>query len=206
MTPTAIDPFFTRLKTIALTATALVALAGCSATNGVSIVEDQQTGYFASEEYARDVSVGDMTVVVRGNAFGLDQQRLAGLVLQNMQGADWGPHARFTTLSGPGTARTYSYVMMLNGPLNISGAALCARPAQALAAGPSFASGEIRLVAAICRFNKIATSVSGRAVGVVGPNDPKVRALIAGTVQDLTRPNQPRIDRDRDNNTFEFRP
>ena len=206
MSPIPIDPFFTRLKTIALTATLAVVLAGCSATNGVSIVEDQQTGYFASEEYARDVSIGDMMVVVRGSAFGTDQKTLSDLVLRNMQGADWGPHARFTTLSAPSTARTYSYVMMLNGPLNIGGASLCARPSQPLSAGPSLPPGEIRLVAAICRFNKIATSVSGRAVGVVGPNDPKMHALIAGAVQDLTRPNQPRIDRDPGNNAFEFRP
>jgi hypothetical protein len=203
----AINRFFTRLRAIAWMATTAIVLTGCSATNGVSIVEDQQTGYFAAEEYARDVSMGDLTVVVRGSAFGMDQRTLSDLVVRNMQGADWGPHARFTTASSPTTARTFSYVMMLNGPLNIGGAALCARPSQPLSAGPSLPPGEIRLVAAICRYNKIATSISGRAVGVVGPNDPKVHALIAGAVQDLTRPNQPRIDQDRgNNNTFDFHP
>jgi len=200
----AIHRFVIRL--IALPVALASGIAGCSATNGVSIVEDQQTGFFASEEYARDVSLGDITVVVRGAAFGADQKTLANLVVKNMQGADWGPHARFTAASGQDTARTYSYVMMLNGPVNITSAALCARPSQPLSAGPALAPGEIRLVAGLCRFNKITNGVSGRAVGVVGPNDPKVHALIAGAVQELTRPNQQRIDRDRNDSTFQFRP
>lgn len=195
-----------RLKTVFLAAIGATAIANCDVAEGaVSFVEDQQTGYFASEEYARDVSKGDITVVVRGSAFGVDQKTLSNLVLQNMKGADWGPHARFTTASDANTARTYFYVMMFNGPINITGAALCARPSQPLAAGPARASGEIRLVAALCRFNKIATSVSGRATGVTGPNDPNVHRLIAGAVQDVTRPDQQRIDRGRGGSTFDFR-
>ena len=204
MKPIAIDRFLIRLKAIAAPAALAIVLGGCGATNGVSIVEDQQTGYFATEEYARDASMGEMTVVVRGTAFGADQQALANLVLRNMQGADWGPHARFTTASGPGTARTYSYVLMFNGPLDITGASLCARPAQPLATGPALAPGELRLVAALCRFNKITTSVSGRALGVAGYEDPKVHQLIVAAVQDLTRPTQPRIDRDRNDGAFEL--
>jgi hypothetical protein len=201
-----INDAFARLRTIAFLAVSAAAIAACSTANGaVSFVEDQQTGYFAPEEYARDVSKGAITVVVRGSAFGLDQKTLTDLTLRNMRGADWGPHANFTAASDANTARTYFYVMMLNGPVNITGAALCARPAQPLAAGPARASGEIRLVTALCRFNKIATSVSGRATGVKGPDDPNVHRLIAGAVQDVTRPNQQRIDRDRDGSSFDFR-
>jgi hypothetical protein len=201
-----VNAFLARLKTVSLATIGTMAIANCDIAKGaVSFVEDQQTGYFASEEYARDVSKGDITVVVRGSAFGVDQKTLTNLVLQNMKGADWGPHARFTAASDANTARTYFYVMMLNGPVNITGAALCARPAQPLAAGPARASGEIRLVTALCRFDKIATSVSGRATGVKGPDDPNVHRLIAGAVQDVTRPNQQRIDRDRDGSSFDFR-
>jgi hypothetical protein len=179
---------------------------GCSATNGVSIVEDQQTGFFAAEEYARDASTGEMTVVVRGNAFGLDQASLANLVVQNMQGNDWGPHARLTAFSGPNTARMYSYVMMLNGPRNITGASLCAQPMQPLPTATDLAPGALRLTGAVCRYNKATNSVSGRAVGVVGPYDPKVNQLIGGAIREMTRPNQQRIDRDRNDSTFQIRP
>jgi hypothetical protein len=189
-----------------LAAAALAAaLAGCSATNGVSIVEDQQTGYFASEEYGRDASSGEMTVVVRGSAFGLNQAALANLVVQNMQNNDWGPHARFTPLSGANTARMYSYVMLLNGARNVNAAALCEQPMQPLPTATDLAPGEIRLAAALCRYNKATNTVSGRAVGVVGPYDPKMNQLIGGAVREMTRPNQQRIDRDFDNRGFNFR-
>ena len=171
-----------------------LALAACAGPNGVSIVEDQQTGFFASEEYARDASTGPMLVVVRGAAFGYDPTTLANLVVNNMQGADWGPHARFTPVAGPNTARMYFYVMAINPPRDLTGAALCARPSQPIAPGP-VAAGEIRLEAALCRFNKVATSVAGRATDVAGPADPKFRELIVAAVQDVTRPNQQRIDR-----------
>ena len=193
------------MKSMNIAAAAVVlAVAGCSATNGVSIVEDQQTGFFAPEEYGRDASTGEMTVVVRGGAFGLNQAALANLVVQNMQGNDWGPHARFTPLSGANTARMYSYVMMLNGPRNITGASLCAQPMQPMPAAADVAPGELRLTAALCRYNKATNSVSGRAVGVVGPYDPKVGQLIGGAVREMTRPNQDRIDRDRDDRGFHF--
>jgi hypothetical protein len=185
-------------KSLAAGVVLALGLAGCSATNGVSIVEDQQTGFFSPEEYGFDASKGEMTVVVRGSAFGMDQASLANLVVQNMQGADWTPHARFTPASGPNTARTYSYVMMLDGPRNITGASLCEQPRQPLPTAANLPAGELRLVAALCRYNKATNSVSGRALGVVGPYDPKVHELIAGSVLQLTRPNQDRIDRDRD--------
>jgi hypothetical protein len=177
----------------ALMLAAALGLAGC-ATNGVSIVEDQQTGFFAPEEYGNDASTGPMVVVVRGNAFGYDPTTLANLVVNNMQGADWGPHAHFTPISGPNTARMYFYVMAINGPLDLTGASLCERPNQPLRT-VNVPAGEIRLEAALCRFNKVTTSVAGRASGVTGPADPKFRDLIVAAVQDVTRPNQQRIDR-----------
>jgi hypothetical protein len=44
------------------------------------------------------------------------------------------------------------------------------------------------------------------AVGVVGPYDPKVNQLIGGAIREMTRPNQQRIDRDRNDSTFQIRP
>jgi hypothetical protein len=186
------------LKTI-LSATAALLLAGC-VNSDVSIVEDQQTGYFASEEYGNDASTGPMLVVVRGSAFGYDPTTLANLVVNNMQGADWGPHARFTPVSGPNTARMYFFVMAINGPLDLTGASLCARPSQPITP-VAMPAGEIRLEAALCRNNKITTSVAGRASGVSGPADPKFRELIVAAVQDITRPNQQRIDRRDEDDT-----
>jgi hypothetical protein len=195
--------FSTRFKKLTLPVALAIALGGCSTSNGVSIVEGQQTGYFAAEEYTRDESMGDIAVVVRGSAFGTDQQTLANLVVNDMQGADWGPHAQMAVSSTPDSARMYFYVMMVNGPLDIGGSSLCARPSQPLP-GAVQAPGEMRLEGALCRFDKAAASVSGRAVGVSGPNDPKVRELIAGAVRELTIPNQYRIDHGNDEDTFDL--
>jgi hypothetical protein len=192
------------LKHLAAAAAVAAALAGC-ATSGVSIVEDMQTGYYAAEEYGRDASTGPMTVVVRGSAFGLNQAALANLVVQNMQGNDWGPHATFTPVSGANTARMYSYVMVLNGPRSLNVASLCEQPNQPVPAATDVAAGEVRLAAALCRYSRPTNSVSGRAAGVVGPYDPKVGQLIGGAVREMTRPNQERIDRNFDNRGFNFR-
>lgn len=187
------------LKAILSTAATAFLLASCT-NNGVSIVEDQQTGFYASEEYGNDASTGPMLVVVRGSAFGYDPTTLANLVVNNMQGADWGPHAHFTPVAGPNTARMYFYVMAINGPLDLTGGSLCSRPSQPITP-VVMPAGEIRLEAALCRYNKNTTSVAGRASGVTGPADPKFRQLIVAAIQDITRPNQQRIDRQDNDDT-----
>jgi hypothetical protein len=123
-----------------------------------------------------------------------------------MQGNDWGPHATFTPVSGANTARMYSYIMVLNAPRNVNGASLCEQPNQPIPAASDLAPGEMRLVAALCRYSRATNVVSGRAADLVGPYDPKVGELIGGAVREMTRPNQERIDRFHDDNSnFQFR-
>jgi hypothetical protein len=180
-----------------LAVTILFAAAGCSATSGVSIVTDQQTGLFGSEEYSQDISRGDMAVVVRGSAFDLDQPALEKLVVQNMQGAEWGRHAHFAAATNVDSPRTYFYTVMVNTPRTITAASFCSQPYQPISVADG-TPGELRVVTNLCRFDKVASSVSGVAVGVTSPNDPNVHALIAGNVFELTKPDQQRIDLDRD--------
>jgi hypothetical protein len=86
---------------------------------------------------------------------------------------------------------------MINAPRTVSTASLCSQPDQPISVTDE-APGELRVVTDLCRFDKVASSVSGVAVGVASPNDPKVHALIAGNVFELTKPDQQRIDLDRD--------
>lgn len=176
----------------------LFCVVGCQNQSGVSIVQNHETGYFASEEYAHDVSRGNVTVVVRGSAFGLDQISLEKLILKNMEGAEWGRHAHFATAADPDAAQIYSYIVMVNGPGNINAASLCRQPLQAISSVDFPAPGELSIVADLCRYDKVTNSVSGRVTGITGPDDPKTGNLIALSILELTKPDQQRVDFDRD--------
>lgn len=183
-------------KACVLTIVICLGIGGCSGSDGVTVV-DHQTGLYGPEEYALDASRGAIPVVVRGNAFGLDQAGLENLVIQNMQNAEWGHHARFSPPAAASGARMYSYVVMVNGPSTIPPAALCSQPNQP-APAPQVASDELRVVTDLCRFDQLASSATGLAVGVTSPNDPKVHKLIAGNVLEITKPDRERIDIEHD--------
>ena len=169
---------------VAATAT----LVGC---NAVSVVENYQTDFFTPREYAADASKGEMPVAVTGGAFGLDPNTLSDVTVRNMQGADWSPHARFTAVPGPDTTRMYHYVMMWNGPRDVTAADLCVNPRQPQpAAAAASAGGDVVLVGALCRFDKATNGVTATAGDVTGPGDVKFRQVIVTAMQELTRPNQ----------------
>jgi hypothetical protein len=175
----------------AFAALALIGLAGC---DDVSIVQDQDTGLFSPEEYARDAAQGPLPVAVLGSAFGASGERLTGVVLGLMKGADWSPHAAFVPAGEPTGSRIYSYVMMFNGPVDVNAAALCAG-AHVPPAPPPADAKSIRIVAGLCRNGAIATGVTGRAARVDGFDDARFNKLIVGVMQALTRPNASRIGR-----------
>jgi hypothetical protein len=181
---------------------ATAGLAAC--THGVSVVENYQTGFYSPGEYGSDASKGLMPVAVTGGAFGLDPYALADVTVRNMQGADWGPHARFTALPGPDTTRMYHYVMMWNGPRDVTVAELCANPRQPLPFDPAAsAGGRLVLIAGLCRFDKATNGVTASASNVTGPGDVKFRQTVVAAMQELTRPNQRDIFQ-RDNNSVDF--
>lgn len=175
----------------------LLGLAACSAASGVSIVADRQSGYFAPEEYAQDATRGDIPVVVRGAAFGLDQTALEKLVIKNMKGSEWGRHAHLAAATASSVDRRYFYVVMINPPPTITAASFCSQPNQPMPATDAVGS-ELRVTTDLCRFDKVAGSVSGRAAGVTKAGDHQVHDVISGSVLELTKPDQQRIDLDRD--------
>jgi hypothetical protein len=193
------------------------AAAGCAGSNGVSVVENQESGFFSSSEYAHDINDHLVLVRVAGTAFNQRPQDFTNTVVQDMQGADWSPHARFTAESGPNTARIYSYAMMFGGSRDITDANLCASidaptavvpgtgvpRAAGMMAPPADTSGNTTLIAALCRYDKATMGVTARVANAAGPNDPKFRSLVRSAVLELTRPNQDNIQHDRDNGSDE---
>jgi hypothetical protein len=163
----------------------LATLSACSQ----SVVRDYPTTTFSSLEYGTQVSRGTVPVTVLGNAGGLGGARLSETVVSHMQGADWPPHARFASAAAPDRDDMYSYVLLFNGPVDVTSSDLCAERARAL---PSTYTGHavdgVMVVAGLCRYNKVASGVTARATKVLSPEDPEFRRLIVTTVQELTRP------------------
>lgn len=176
-----------RLAHLLLSGAAALMLVGCVRPDGITTVSQRDSRY-ESDDYAHEASVKPILVVVRGTAFGLDQRALEQVVAANMQGADWGPHARFTTVPSPDNARIFSFVMLVNGPRNATAAALCRDPSQAPAATEAPGPGEFRLIGGLCRYDQNMAEVTGRVDGVAGPQDPKVHKLIVAATQELTTP------------------
>jgi hypothetical protein len=152
-----------------------------------SVIRDQSTSLFSPVEYSTQASRGDIPVLVLGSAAGLDGARLSDAVVERMQGADWPPRARFAPASMAGDRGTYSYVMLFNGPRDLTSSKLCAERSTVANAPTARTDGGIVLVAGICRYDKVASGVTARTVNVTGPNDPQFQALIVSAVQELTR-------------------
>lgn len=170
-----------------LSAALALTLAGCVRADGITTVSQRDSRY-ESDDYAHEASVKPILVVVRGTAFGVDQRTLEQAVASSMQGADWGPHARFITTPSADAAKIFSFVMLVNGPRNATAASLCRDPSQAPATTEPPVSGEIRLIGGLCRYDQNMAEVTGRIDGVNGPQDPRFRNLIVAATHELTTP------------------
>jgi hypothetical protein len=166
-----------------MSASLIASLAACGSIGPATV--SSISGNYDPGEYARAADAKAIPVTVQGSAFGLDQSALASTVANNMKGQDWAGHGRFTTSPGADNDRTFSFAFMLNGPTGITAEALCKRPA-AVGGSGAVVTGDVSLVAALCRFDQAATTVQGRVSGATGPQDPKFAALIAAATRDLT--------------------
>jgi hypothetical protein len=176
-----------RIAHLLLSGAMAITLMACVRSDGISTVSQLDDRY-DSDDYAHEASVTPILVVVRGTAFGLDQRSLEQAIASNMQGADWGPHARFTTVPSNDVAKIFSFVMLVNGPRNATAAELCRDPSKAPAAITATPAGEVRLIGGLCRYDQDMAEVTGRIDGVNGPQDPRFRRLIVAATQELTTP------------------
>lgn len=176
-----------RIAHLLLSGAMALTVVACARSDGISTVSQLDDRY-DSDDYAHEASVTPILVVVRGTAFGLDQRSLEQAVASNMQGADWGPHARFTTVPSNNVAKMFSFVMLVNGPRDATAAALCRDPSKAPAGITAPPAGEVRLIGGLCRYDQDMAEVTGRIDGVSGPQDPRFRKLIVAATQELTTP------------------
>lgn len=176
-----------RASQLFLCALASLSLSAC-ANDGITTTVSQMSDAYDSDDYAHEATVKDILVVVRGTAFGLDQQSLERLVTQNMQGGGWGPHPHFTTVPSNNVGKMFSYVMVLNAPPGVTAEAVCSNPSRIPAITQAPPAGEVRLLGTMCRYDADMIDVSARADNIIGPQDPRFHRLIQATMMELTTP------------------
>jgi hypothetical protein len=99
----------------------------------------------------------DTFVVLRGNPLAIDPPQFEQLVLNNMQGQNWGQRTNFTT-HPVNYDPSYKVVMLFNGP-NVNGGQLCSNPGTVpFRTGPQ---PELHVQAAYCRYDQWLTLVQG---------------------------------------------
>ncbi len=131
----------------------------------------------------------DMTVVVRGNPFALNQAEFDQLVTSNMAAIPRGPKTNYTTAKSAKADPNYEVVWLFNGP-NLNPNELCSKaqsvPSQS---GPA---NQLRVMAAFCRFDRANSWVEGWVDG--GPQGVPREGVIT-LVQQMTRELFPTVNR-----------
>jgi hypothetical protein len=173
-----------------LPATLALALAGCAQGSPSSMVSEDLSRSFSADDFARQASEAPVPVVVHGRAAGLDHKATVQAVTNDLQDSTWGPNPHFvpesSRVAAANESNEYSMVMMINGPLDMSAAQLCADPATRV--GNVSVGDETRLSGALCRYDQAISSVEARAANVQSTNDPAFRQLVASVGNELTSP------------------
>lgn len=161
-----------------LTATVVMGVAACSQDSPTSMYGRNATvssnnshttsSTADTSDFQLQASRQPIPVMVEGSAFGLDRTTLERTVTGNMQGANWGPMARFTPASQvqmQQNGHPYSVVMLLNpeqtAGQQVTGAQLCSDSMRVGMAGPSSSTSD--------RSNTNATTENSPARGVTNP-------------------------------------
>jgi hypothetical protein len=164
---------------------AILLIGGLTACDliGATAVSSTTENYDPSE-YAGEAKTRPIPVTVYGSALGVSGAALTKAVVDDMAGQDWAPHAHFTMATGSEPSGYFSFVMMMNGPANLTAVSLCAH---SVAAGTTLSNAsDIRVTGALCRYSEAVSEVSARVSGATSLQDAKFADLIATTVRNLT--------------------
>lgn len=131
----------------------------------------------------------DMTVVVRGNPFALNQGEFERLVTSNMAAMPRGPKTTYTTVKTANADPNYQVVWQFNGP-NLNPNELCSQGQSA--AGKTGPADTLRVMAAFCRYDRANSWVEGWVEG--GPQGVPREGVVT-LVQQMTRELFPTVNR-----------
>jgi len=148
------------------------AVAACAGT-GVITNDSRQSGYDPS--LIGDVAArGGMALEVKGDPFPNDGGRFAEIAARALTQSHRGPE--FTVFADPAEAPDGSMrtVVIANPQAPVTPANACT----ASVSGDPVAGGEtLSITATLCRNDKAVVKMTGRALDVAGPDDPKVDQL-----------------------------
>lgn len=154
---------------------AAVVLAGCAVTDpsDVSTGQVQTAGYEPSmRNYVADR--GGMPLEVIGDPFPGSGDRFAEIAAQAISNSHFGPAFELYVDPSDAPDGAFRTAIVANPGETVTPANACKTDADGTAVG---SGGTLRVIAALCRGDKAITRLTGQAVGVTGPDDPKVARL-----------------------------
>lgn len=162
-------------------------LTACSST--VPRTTSEVWPLYSPNEFGRAGGGRDTYVVLRGNPFAMAPPQFEQLVLDNMQGQNWGQRTNFTTHPVNYDA-AFKVVMLFNGP-NVNGGELCRNPGAV-----PFRTGrqqELHIQAVYCRYDQWLTQAQG---WITGDASGIPQEAFAGLVRQVTRELFPAFNKD----------
>jgi hypothetical protein len=174
----------------------LAALAGCAGQSTIynSMISSGYRPYL----YGYGAGRRDLTTIVLGNPFGIDEQQMTDRLLAkfNARPTLLQP-THFTTTPGPSARAEFKAVMLFNRAIVLPNA-VCRAPDQVPVAelGPT-----MRLTVIFCHYAGYLSAVTGELENVTDIDDPRLETLIGQIVPLLFPPIDPTED---DNGAMRF--
>ena len=174
------------ITVVVVAASLLAACAGQS-----TIYNDMISGAYRPYEYGYGAGRRDLTTIVVGNPFDVDQAELeTRLVAMLNESPTFLQPTNFTTTPGPSARPQYRAVVLFNRQIVLPSAA-CRAPERVPVAD---LGDTVRVTLLFCRYGGWLSTVTGELEGVTGIDDPRFHRLIRRMVPLLFPPIDPTHD------------
>jgi hypothetical protein len=182
---------------IAVLAACALLLAGCAGDS--TIYNNMISAAYRPYDYGYGAGRRDLTTVIVGNPFDIDQDELdTRLTAMMNESPTFLQPTHFTTTPGPSARPQYRAMLLFNRQTVLPTTA-CRAPEQI----PVAELGEtMRLTAVFCRYGGYLSTVTGELKNVTGIDDPRFQRLIRTMVPLLFPPVDPTEQDDNENNFF----
>lgn len=161
----------------------LAFLCGCT---GSTVYTTYYDSLYSPDEVTLAAANNPALAVIRANPFAADRDNAA--VLAAMQGVNFGPRLLFAQT--PRAGDRYGYKVILDFGAPSFGGAPCSLGPTPSAPRPT--AERMDIYAAFCIGDRLLSEVGGSVGGVTGPDDPRLRRLIADLLVALTPPYDPK--------------
>lgn len=143
-------------------------------------------------EYGYGAGRRDLTTVIRGNPFGMDQEQFEDALIEILNRNQPRPQpTHFTTSPGESARPAYRAVFLFDAPAAVNHLSVCREQV------PEVDTGElVRVTGAFCRSGGALTSLTAQAEELSGVDDPRFEELISQVVISMFPLRNPDADDD----------